>query len=53
MTSSTYYSFATYNSHPQLAKNTLCTTLACIKAWVNERAYNGEYMDILIIMTGK
>jgi len=25
--------------------------LACIKAWVNEHAYNGEYMDILIMMT--
>jgi len=24
--------------------------LACIKAWVNEHAYNGEYTDILITM---
>jgi len=27
------------------------TFLACIKAWVNEHAYNGEYTDILIMMT--
>jgi len=27
--------------------------LACIKAWVNEHAYNGEYTDILITMTRK
>jgi len=27
--------------------------LARIKAWVNERAYNGEYTDILIMMTRK
>jgi len=23
----------------------------CIKAWVNKHAYNGEYTDILIMMT--
>jgi len=27
--------------------------LTRIKAWVNEHAYNGEYMDILIVMTWK
>lgn len=27
--------------------------LARIKAWVSERAYNGEYTDILIMMTRK
>jgi len=31
--------------------STGCSILACIKAWVNEHAYNGEYMDILIMMT--
>jgi len=28
-------------------------TLTHIKAWVNEHAYNGEYTDILIMMTQK
>ena len=27
--------------------------VACIKAWVNEHAYNGEYTGILITMTQK
>ena len=27
--------------------------LTCIKAWVNEHACNGEYMDIFIMVTRK
>ena len=29
----------------------IISDLTCIKAWVNERACNGEYTDILVIVT--